>query len=233
VSTPFGREFHYQGVIYFIHIILVQGSPVQPSGRELACLKTIFKRAVDGGKLAISPMRSFKLLPEDNVRDKVLSEDEYQRLVECAPEHLKPVIIMAWETGMRKGEILNLNWHQVDLRKGLIRLEAGGTKTRKGRIVPISPRLDKVLRPMLKDLLPVFIYKGKLLRDIRTGFYKACKDAGIQDFWFHDLRHCFVTNSRRKGIPDRVIMAITGHQTLECFKRYDTISIDDLTRAVR
>jgi integrase len=208
-----------------------QGKPATIN-RELACLRTIFRRAVDSGKLASSPMRSFKLLPEDNVRDRVLTEDEYQRFVECAPEHLKPVIIMAWETGMRKGEILNLNWSQVDLKKGLIRLEASGTKTGKGRIVPISPWLHEILKPMQKDLGPVFVYKGKPLRDIRTGFHKACRDAGIQNFWFHDLRHCFVTNSRRKGVPDRIIMAITGHTTMECFKRYDSISVDDLKRAV-
>ena len=52
------------------------------------------------------------------------------------------------------------------------------------------------------------------------------------DFRFHDLRHCFVANMRRKGVNDRVIMAITGHETLECFRRYDTISDDDLINAV-
>ena len=78
-----------------------------------------------------------------------------------------------------------------------------------------------------------YVYKGKQMRDIRTGFAVACVGADIRDFRFHDLRHCFVTRMRRQGVPDRVIMAITGHQTLECFRRYDTISVDDLRQAVK
>ena len=78
----------------------------------------------------------------------------------------------------------------------------------------------------------VFNYKGSHLTSIRTTFEVACKRAEIEDFHFHDLRHCFVTRKRREGVPDRVIMAITGHQTMECFKRYDAITVDDLKRAV-
>jgi integrase len=86
---------------------------------------------------------------------------------------------------------------------------------------------------MKKDIGPVFIYKGSLIRDLHSAFYRAYAEAEIEEFRFHDLRHCFVTNQRRKGVPDRVTMSITGHLTMECFKRYDTISVDDLKRAVQ
>jgi integrase len=78
----------------------------------------------------------------------------------------------------------------------------------------------------------VFNFRRKHLTDIRTGFLSACQKAGIRDFRFHDLRRCFVTRMRRKGIPDRVIMAITGHRTMECFRRCDSITEDDLKAAV-
>ena len=93
-------------------------------------------------------------------------------------------------------------------------------------------RLERVLKRLPRNSEYVFTYKGSRLRDIRSAFMVACKGAGIDDFRFHDLPHCFVTRMRRKGVPDRVIMAITGHQTLECFKRYDNIFIDDLKQAV-
>ena len=84
--------------------------------------------------------------------------------------------------------------------------------------MPISPTLKKTLSRIEREGEHVFIFKGKRLKDIRTGFALACRKVGIVGFGFHDLRHCFVTRMRRKGVPDRVIMAITGHQTFECFK---------------
>jgi integrase len=176
--------------------------------------------------------RKFRLLEENNVRDRVLTEEEYQYLLFAAPKHLRSVLIMAWETGMRRGEILNLKWEKIDMRAGVIKLSGEQTKSGKGRTVPISPVLKTTLKSTPRISGWVFNYKGKQLRDIRTGFTRACIGGDIHDFRFHDLRHCFVTRMRRQGVPDRVIMAITGHQTLECFRRYDTISVDDLRQAV-
>jgi len=211
-----------------------KGKPIQNStiNRELACLKTIFRRAHMDGKIARNPMAGFKLLEEDNIRDRVLSDEEWQKLLFASPHHFRPVLVTAWETGMRIGEILNLEWSQVDLKNEFIQLHGEGTKTGKSRRVPISPFLMSTLKKLPRINEWVFNYKGKHLKDIRTAFAKACKQAGIEDFRFHDLRHCFVTRKRREGIPDRVIMKITGHQTMECFKRYDTITLDDLKQAV-
>jgi integrase len=210
------------------------GKPIQNStiNRELACLKTIFRRAHMDGKVARNPMAGFKLLPEDNVRDRVLTDEEYQKLLFACPAHLRPVIITAWETGMRKNEILRLKWQQVDTKNSLIQLYGDNTKTGKSRKVPISPFLLNMLSKMKPNNEWVFNFKGRHLTDVRTAFVKGCTQAGIQDFRFHDLRHCFVTRMRRNGIPDRVIMAITGHLTMECFKRYDSITVNDLRRAV-
>jgi integrase len=61
-------------------------------------------------------------LREHNVRDRVLSVEEFQRLLEAAPNDLRPILLLAHDTGMRRGEILNLQWSQVDLLHGFIRL---------------------------------------------------------------------------------------------------------------
>ena len=210
------------------------GKPIQDStiNRELACLKTVFRRAHMDGKIARNPMVGFKLLPEDNVRDRVLTSEECQKLSFACPAHLRPVIITAWETGMRKNEMLSLQWQQVDLKNSLIQLYGDNTKNGKSRKVPITPYLMSTLKKMKPINEWVFNYKGRHLMDVKTAFVKGCDQAGIRDFRFHDLRHCFVTRMRRSGIPDRVIMAITGHLTMECFKRYDSITVDDLKRAV-
>jgi integrase len=60
----------------------------------------------------------------------------------------------------------------------------------------------------------------------------ACQEAEVEGFRFHDFRHTFVTNMRRAGKQDMVIMAITGHKTMTVFMRYDTVSEEDLKGAV-
>ena len=162
----------------------------------------------------------------------MLNEEEFEKLLQVSPEHLKPILICAYETGMRLGEILSLRWEQVDLEKGFITLQAGQTKTGEGRKVPISPRLHNVLSSLGHAGEYVFTYQGKRVKRIRRSFKRACKRAGIRDFRFHDFRHTFVTRMRRKGVPDRVIMNITGHKTLVMLNRYDRIDEQDLLQAV-
>jgi len=183
-------------------------------------------------KIGRNPMNGIKFAEEDNVRDRVLIDEEFERLLACASEYIKPIIIMAWETGMRRGEILGLLWSQVDLNNGTIRLQGENTKNGRGRVIPISPRLKTTLESLPRCSDHLFLYRGKPIKRICGSFANARTQAGIIDFRFHDLRHCFVTRMRRKGVADRVIMAITGHRTFECFRRYDTISTDDLRQAV-
>jgi integrase len=80
--------------------------------------------------------------------------------------------------------------------------------------------------------VPVFTYNGKTMACIRKSFQSACKRAGIEGFTFHDLRHTFVTNMRRAGVHDSVIMTITGHKTLSMFYRYNSVSQEEMKAAV-
>ncbi len=83
--------------------------------RELACLKTIFSKGVKNGKAEKNPTQGVKMLKENNERDRVLSSEEYVRLLAHCPAYLKPIVKLAYHTGMRQGEILNLSWGQLDM----------------------------------------------------------------------------------------------------------------------
>lgn len=205
---------------------------VQPAtvNRELAFLRSVFNYALDNDKVKRVPR--IKLLPEDNKRDRTLSEYEYERLLFGAADHLKPILITAWETGMRRGEILPLKWSLINLNRGIITLHSSMTKTRKSRIVPISPTLSRTLNKIPKISEYVFTYKGKRLHDIRKSFATACEIAEIEDFRFHDIRHCFIVRKRREGFNDREVMKITGHRTLKMLERYDTITENDIKKVV-
>ncbi len=225
-----------------------RGIPVTPAtiNRELACLKRMFSVArkglfvLKGGVPNSNPVASISLERENNERDRVLSRDEFDQLMAVAPGHLKPILLTAYHTGMRRGEILGLTWDRVDLKASVIRLRPEDTKTQEGRVIPLTKELTHILQQSTiylaedgRRVLYVFTYGGKPIGSIRRAFETACQRAGITGAVFHDLRHTFVTNMRRAGVDYFRIMAITGHRTMEVFKRYHTIDQDDLHHAVR
>jgi integrase len=193
-----------------------------------------------GGVLAENSVSTVKFFDEQNVRDRVLTPEEFQRMVNSSPDYLKPMLVCAYCTGMRRGEILGLTWDRVDMKTGFIRLKEIDTKTGEGRNIPIGLELGEVLRrlPVVLDaqgrrILYVFTRHGQRIKSIREVFARVCRDAGITNFVFHDLRHTATTNLRRAGVDALTAMKITGHKTMAVFRRYNTIDEDDLLAARR
>jgi len=228
-----------------------RGRPVMPGtiNRELACLKRAFNVArkglvvLKGGAPLANPMAMVSQERERNERDRVLSAEEFSRLLQAAEGWLQPMLLVAYHTGMRQGEIRSLRWEQVDLRRGTIRLKSTDTKTDEGRLIPLNPTLTTVLKSATRYVgCPwVFVNPDTLWRASGDPRYKTssithacargCRKAEVTDATFHDLRHTFVTNARRAGIDYLSIMAITGHKTMAVFKRYNTVDERDLRQA--
>ena len=175
-----------------------------------------------------------KMLKENNSRDRVLTPEEYDRLLASCRPYLKPIVQTAYRTGMRKGEIIPLVWGKVDLKGGFIHLKSQDTKTQEGRSIPLCQELMEMFRAMPRGLpgAPVFTRNGQPIKCIREAFAAACKKAEIENFVFHDLRHCFCTNALRVGLPIPTIMKISGHKSLQMFRRYTTITPEDLKLAI-
>ena len=215
----------------------LQGTSLKVSSlnRDLALLKHVFSYAVREGWLEKNPVSRIKLEKENNARDRVLEPEEFTRLQAHSAPHLQAVNLMAYQTGMRLGEILHLTWDRVDFRANVIRLQAEDTKTNEGRLVPLTPELTDLFRGLYKVRYlqedHVFLVKGQSVSSIKTAFNAACRRAGIQGFHFHDFRHTAFTNMRRAGIDHLTIMKITGHKTLEVFKRYNSFLEGDLREA--
>lgn len=200
----------------------------------MACLKTIFNKAIKNDKSERNPAQGVKLLKENNERNRILSREEYARLLAHCPAHIKPIVKVAYYTGMRQGEIFGLAWGQVDLKEGFIRLNPEDCKTNEGRLVPLNQELSEMFKAMPRGLpgIPVFTRDGKPISSIREGFVAACHKAGIENFTFHDLRHTAINNWRLQGHDYFRIMAATGHKTMSVFKRYNTVSKDELKALV-
>jgi integrase len=151
---------------------------------------------------------------------------------------------------MGKGEIHSLRWDQIDLKIGAIRLKSSDTKTRESWVIPLNEALTTLFKSATRYLSCPWVFVNPALMAARqasadagdpryyaTGttraFMRACQKAGVTNATFHDMRHTVVTNARRAGIDYFRIMAITGHQTMAVFKRYNTVVEADLRQAMR
>jgi integrase len=190
--------------------------------RELAILSKIFSLAVEYEVLSYNPCQKVKPLRADNQRIRYLSEDEEKRLLEDLKnnELLKNIIIFAVNTGMRRGEIFNLTWFDLDFNRNVLNVRQ--TKTGKDRVIPMNDKIRLILENMPKTNEFVFTSprtNGKLV-DVKKGFRKALEEAKIFDFHFHDLRHTFATRLADMGVPLSVIAELLGHSNIRMTKRY-------------
>jgi integrase len=223
-----------------------QGQADSYIDQQIAMARAMINKAFDNDIVSGDIIKMFKrvkklLKGDSNARDRVLSSDEFNRLMEALPSHTRAVVATGYYGGMRKGEVLNLTWSHIDMKNRIIKLEASETKDREARKIPICDGLYDILLSIPKAIHDdhVFLFKGKPIKDFRTALRRACRDAGIpygrrtkDGFVFHDTRHCFNTNMRRSGVPESVIMKITGHSTREMFLRYDTVDSLDIRKAV-
>lgn len=213
-----------------------QDAAVATVNRELAGLKHLFSWAMKRRYLDRNPMQHIQQEKEDNVRDQILDPTQFESLQAHSPVYLRPINLVAYQTGMRRGEILGLTWDKVDLKAGFVRLKADDTKTRESRIIPLSPELVALFKDLQKTralyVPQVFLRDGQPMLSMKGAFRAACKAAEITDFVFHDLRHTAITNMRRAGVDPLTIMQISGHKTMVCFSRYNSFRESDLRAAV-
>ena len=217
--------------------------------RDLAVLKRIYTLAVQAGKLMTRPY--IPMLRENNVRKGFFEPEQFKSVRNHLPLHMRPIVEFACVTGWRTpSEILPLEWRQVDMTLGEVRLDVGTTKNDQGRVFPFTLELRRVLEAQEKaaDALKtagiitpfVFFYTfgqkaGKRITE--SGFHKAWRkarvDAGCPGRIPHDFRRTAVRNLVRAGVPERVAMQLTGHKTRAVFERYNIVSAGDLLDAVR
>jgi len=224
---------------------LRQGQKVKPATirYELACLKRMFTLAVRAEKAIHRP--HIPTIEVRNTRQGFFEEPEFRTVVSYLPEDIQPVITFAYLTRWRRGEILPLQWRQVDFGAGTIRLEPGMTKNDEGRIFPFTmlPELADLLRSQWErtkaiqqetgKIIPwVFHRDGKPIRDFCKVWKNACVASGLQGKIPHDFRRTAARNLERAGVPRSVAMKLTGHKTESVYRRYAIVSEADLAEGV-
>jgi len=200
---------------------------------EAKLLRRSINYAVECGLVASNPITGLRSLRTQNVRQSTITEAQFTELYKAADEGLKPIITLAYDTGMRRGEILKLRWSSVNLREGIIYLTV--TKTDRPRVIHLTKRAHRELKKLPISISGYVFVNPKTNRpwyDIRKKWHRACKTACLEGVWFHDNRRSFVTNARRRGVPESVVMKMSGHRTRSVFDRYNVISESDVRDAV-
>ncbi|HEX5474971.1 MAG TPA: tyrosine-type recombinase/integrase [Vicinamibacterales bacterium] len=219
--------------------------------RELQHLKRILNIAVRRGQLGRRP--EIAMLDERaSVRTGFFEPVMLSSVLAHLPEELRPPIRMGSITGWRiNSEVLPLEWRQVDMEAGEVRLDPGSTKNGEGRVFPFTAELralftaQRAAHDELKaqDTICPYVF-FRMVADGRGGdkrplpilslnkaWQAACRAAGCPGRIPHDLRRTAVRNLVRSGVPERVAMKLTGHKTPSVFARYDIVSDGDLRDA--
>ncbi|SFH01845.1 Site-specific recombinase XerD [Methylobacterium gossipiicola] len=202
--------------------------------RDLAFLGSVFTMAERWGWVVTSPVTKAvkKALKESRPRTRYLTRDEFVRLHDAASASLKPILVLAVETGLRKEELLSLTMTSIDLRRRELHLEV--TKSGRPRLVPLSRAALVVIREMLEQRSrprsPYLLCRsdGRRVGDPRKAFEGACERAKIKDFRWHDLRHTFASWWVQDGGDLYRLSRILGHATLQMTARYGHLRTDDL-----
>lgn len=206
--------------------------------RKLELLSRILSMAVDYDMLQSNPCRRVRKFQLNNRRERYLSVEEEKRLMSMLfgrRAYLRPIVILALNTGMRRGEILNLEWWQVDFSNN--RLVVTKTKSGKPRHLP----MNQIVRETLSELKRVgggkYVFEsrkksGSPLQEPKKAFSAALKDAGIENFRFHDLRHTAGTRLAEAGVDAFTIKDILGHASIQTSAIYVHATNEGKKRAV-
>jgi len=243
-------------VTQYVKARQAQGAAAATINRELAILTRAYVLGVRARLVDQAP--PIDKLPENNARSGFFKRADLERVIAGLPDHkgardsLPALFRFAYFTGWRKGEILALQWRQIDFEAGTVRLAAGTTKNDQPRLCRFTPEIRALLeaqRAHTDDvnrrrgiLCPhVFHRSGERIRDFYTAWRRACLAAGLAqklpdgriktERVPHDFRRSAARNLTRAGVSEQIAMKFTGHLTTDTFRRYNITDEEDMAEA--
>lgn len=151
-------------------------------------------------------------------------------------DHLEPIVLLAMNTGMRRGELFGLTWADVNFHTRVATIRGAIAKSSKARHIPLNGEATEVLtrwREQNPDTLYVFEGEsGKALTDFKKSWLKVAEEAGLSEFRFHDLRHHFASKLVMKGVDLNTVRELLGHADLKMTLRYAHLAPEHKAAAV-
>jgi len=232
-----------QRIERFKEELLAEGKKPATINRFLSVIRRAFRLGLK--QKLVSAMPTVEALREDNVREGFLEPKDFEAVLKHLPEEIQGVARFAYVTGWRRREVTRLQWKDVDTDNWSLVLPGRNSKNYRRRTVPLEGELRllverwatarSVKRPDGTVALSehVFHRAGAEIKDFRATWNKACTEAGFPGTFFHDLRRSGARNLVRAGVPERVVMTLTGHLTRSIFDRYNIVDDRDLRDALR
>lgn len=206
----------------------VLNSSPSTANRHFTVIRAIFNRAI---ALDIfkgqNPCNRVLRKKENPARTNFLDKEQINNLLEKSPSNIKPILQCALMTGMRRGEILNLTWNDVDLKNGIIYIR--DSKSGKSREIMMIPALIEVFKNLPKTQGKIFNIKTECLR---KRYNKLLKALEIKDFCFHSLRHTFASQFMMNGGDLAILKNILGHSTMDLTLRYSHFAPDHIKKTL-
>jgi integrase len=174
-------------------------------------------------------------LPDPAKRVRYITRDLAEALIRELPQHLSSMVVFSLETGLRKSNVRQLRWSEVDLERELVWVHPDEAKAGRGIAVPLTQRAVAVLEEQFGIHQEfVFTYRGRPVSETATrAWRKALARAGIANFRWHDLRHTWASWHRQSGTPQHVLKELGGWADDRMVGRYAHLGVDHLAEYVR
>lgn len=138
-------------------------------------------------------------------------------------DHLTPMTLLALNTGLRRGELFNMEWRDVDLERRIVTVRGEGAKSAQTRYVPLNDEACRVLRAWKGDAESGLVFpgqEGERMDNIKRAWANLMDAAGIENFRFHDTRHTFASKLVMRGVDLNTVRELLGHADLQMTLRY-------------
>jgi len=207
---------------------------------ELRALKSMFQTAVNWNLLDKNPLKGIQMLRVPNAYPNYLSVEQVNLLIDtAATDWLKCIIRFGFFTGMRRNEIINLKWEDVNLTEKYLIVRNNDdfqTKSKKDRVIPISIQLIDMLNKLPKVSEYVFVNSNKMQlypNYVTQCFRDLIKDCGFKKgISFHTLRHSFASMLVSKGVSLYVVKELLGHSDFATTQIYAHLCNSSLEIAI-
>ena len=198
--------------------------------RELSLLRRILRIAQEDWDVEIlaNPLDRFTVKGQRGERERRLEGDEEERFLRACKAArnlwLLPTVLLALETGMRRGELLNARYEH--LKNGLLTIPK--TKTGASRTIPLTPNAQRIITALPRSITGFLLPISS--NALRLAWERARKRAGIDDLRFHDLRHEAISRFFEMGLSIPEVALISGHKDYRMLARYTHLRAEDLVK---
>ena len=219
---------------------LTDGVKPATTNRQINTIKGCLSRAVEWGAIDSHDLNKVKTLTVDNSKVRYLSKDEEARLREnlqtCDTDFLEVIVILALNTGMRKGELLSLDWNHVNFDNKILTIDFQNAKSGNTRHLPLNTQAFNTLKQWQQETDGTgFVFKDKnnaQLKDFPYVWGALLEEAQITNFRFHDLRHHFASKLVMASVDLNTVRELLGHSDLKMTLRYAHLAPEHKAAAV-